>query len=128
MTVSLAIGLSSWIIADGNYPNWACGDEAAFALEFYAPESLEKIEPTENPSPELVLIGAPYYQVSGKCVHVDIDGDQSWWVIDAGILIYRNERPPQNVRLGSWWRGKIYVGVDHFFYMERVVAITKPPL
>jgi hypothetical protein len=119
MTTSLAIGLSSWIIADGNYSNFASGDETAFALEFYAPDGLEEIEPTENPCPQLLLTEAPFYEVSGKCVHVDIDGNQSWWVIDAGILLYRNERPPENVRLGSWWRGKIYVGVDPFFYMER---------
>ena len=101
MTTSLAIGLSSWIINDGNYGDFSQGDIAAFALEFYAPEGLEESDPTENPRPSLIQIEAPFYEVSGKCVHVDIDGNQSWWVIDAGILLYRNERPPVNVRNGE---------------------------
>jgi hypothetical protein len=119
MTASLAIGLSSWIINDGNCRDFAQGDLAAFALDCFAPEGLEKIDVDDHPKPSLIQIEGPFYEISGKCVHVYSDDSQSWCVIDAGILLYRNETPPEGIRLGSWWRGKIYVGVDHFFYLDR---------
>jgi hypothetical protein len=37
MTNSFKIGLSSWIIQDGNYPDFKQGERAAFAIEFFAP-------------------------------------------------------------------------------------------
>jgi hypothetical protein len=119
MRRNLVIGLPGWTIADGNYPNFACGDTAAFALEFYAAEGLEELERDTAPAPSLTNIADCHYEMVGQCVHRDIDGGQSWWAIDAGILLYRNERLPETARPGSWWHGKVYVGVDPFFYMER---------
>jgi hypothetical protein len=37
MTDLLVVGLSSWIIQDGNYGNFSRGADAAFALEFHGP-------------------------------------------------------------------------------------------
>ena len=36
------VGLSSWIIQDGNYEDFAVGQEQRFALEFYAPDGLKR--------------------------------------------------------------------------------------
>ena len=35
------IGLSAWIIQDGNYGDFSVGQRAEFALEFYAREALK---------------------------------------------------------------------------------------
>ena len=61
-------------------------------------------------------IGNACHEVVGQVVHV---GD-GWWVIDAGVLAYRAEVPPANVRQGSWLRGKAYLGIDPFFYFEQL--------
>src|SRR5262245_41453887 len=36
----ISVGLSSWIIQDGNYDNFQVGQERSFALEFY-PHSIK---------------------------------------------------------------------------------------
>jgi hypothetical protein len=119
MTAQLIVGLSSWIMADGVYQDFHRGKVAAFALDFYPPDGLKQIDPADDPRPSLAHIDGPYYEVSGRCMHIDIDGGQSWWAIDVGIRLFRHERPPEAVQLGSWWQGKIYLGVDTSFYMDR---------
>jgi len=50
-----------------------------------------------------------------------------WWAIDVGILAFREERPPANVRQGSWLRGSAYIGIDPFFYFERLARQSGAP-
>jgi hypothetical protein len=45
---------------------------------------------------------------------------EDWWVVDAGILMYREEKPPRDVRQGCRVSGEIYLGIDPFFYFERL--------
>jgi hypothetical protein len=42
------------------------------------------------------------------------------WVIDCGILVFRNEPPPTNVTRGSWLSGEAHLGIDPFFYFEEL--------
>jgi hypothetical protein len=116
MTDLLVVGLSSWIIMDGNYRNFSRGADAAFALEFYASTPLEQFEPESAQIPVLRHTGSALYEIQGQVAHLADD----WWVIDAGILIYREERPPANGRQGGWLRGNIWIGIDPFFYFERL--------
>ena len=39
MKDSTLVGLSSWILSDGNYEDFKRGDYAAIALEFYPPSA-----------------------------------------------------------------------------------------
>jgi hypothetical protein len=114
MTNSLSIGLSSWIIQDGNYPDFKKGDTASFALEFYAPAELA-VAPDSGQVTALEHLRDSTYQIRGKVAHVR---DIEWWAIDTGILMFREERPPPGVEQGSWVSGEVYVGMDPFFYKE----------
>jgi hypothetical protein len=114
MTDALVVGLYSWIIMDGNYRDFARDAEVAFALEFHATPPLEKVESDSILAPSLTHVGDAYYEVMGQVVHVADD----WWVINVGILAFQGEKPPTNVRQGSWLRGKTFIGIDPFFYFE----------
>jgi hypothetical protein len=123
MTGLLAVGLSSWIIQDGNYGEFARGDQAAFAVEFYGSHELATFTPEDTPMFSLINAGAPLHRVSGQVVHVADD----WWAIDVGMVIFRTEMPPRNVRPGSWIHGAVELGIDPFFYFERIATQPDAP-
>jgi hypothetical protein len=108
----LVIGLSSWIIQDGNYPDFLHGVNA-FAIEF-AGALLEEFVPDQEVQPSLSHLQEHIYDAIGQVVHVADD----WWVIDVGVLAFREHEPPAHVRKGAWLRGEISIGVDPFFYFE----------
>lgn len=114
MTKALSIGLSSWIIQDGNYPDLKGGETASFALEFYAPTALA-VAPDSGQVTALEHLHDSTYRINAKIVHVR---DIEWWAIDAGILMFREEKPPPGAKLGSRVSGEIYIGVDPFFYRQ----------
>ena len=123
MADSLVVGLSSWIIQDGNYSDFNRDDQTAFALEFYSSARLAEIDPGPTATPSLIDLGGARYRTSAQVVHIAHD----WWVINAGILLFHEERPPRGVRPGSWLEGEIYVGVDPFFYFERLASLRDAP-
>src|SRR4029077_10546551 len=108
------VGLSSWIIQDGNYEDFKRGDQVAFALEFYSPSGLSVLEEGYHVAP-LERLHSSVYQIVGRVIHVHAG---EWWVIDAGILMYREERPPFGVEEDCWVSGEVYIGVDPFPYFE----------
>jgi len=113
---TLVVGLHSWIIQDGNYGDFTRDTTAAFALEFYASSPLEIFESNPKPVPALIHICDADYEVVGHVIHVA----DHWWVIDVGVLVFQEAEPPANARQGSWLRGKISIGIDPFFYFERL--------
>jgi hypothetical protein len=116
MADTLIVGLHSWIIQDGNYGDFARETNAAFALEFYASSPLEVFESNLEPAPALNRLRDADYEVVGQVIHAA----DHWWVIDVGVLVFQEEKPPVAVREGSWLRGKISIGIDPFFYFERL--------
>ena len=120
----LVIGLNAWIIQDGNYTNFASGSKATFALEFYASAELNEVEPKSSTQPLLVNIEAAHYEALGRVVYVAED----WWAIDVGtVVLFREEKPPVNLRLGNWVSGEIYVGIDPFSYFETLAYRPNAP-
>jgi hypothetical protein len=119
----LTVGLSSWIIQDGNYGDFCRGDDAAFALEFHAARPLEEFEPERTSVPSLIHSEGARYELIGQVVHV-ADG---WWAMDVGILVFRDGEPPRNVGRGSWLRGNAYIGIDPFFYFESLAHSPGAP-
>src|SRR5512134_2690860 len=107
----VTVDLSSWIIQDGNYPDFERGRQTSFALEFHAPQALSVCD--DNTRPRLSAIktsdlGTQVYEVAGRIVHIADD----WWVVDFGILAFREEKPPfGDVMLGSCVRGEISLAV-----------------
>jgi hypothetical protein len=119
---TINVGVSSWIIQDGNYDDFAVGETHVFALEFYAEEPLAlRAEGVF----EMVSSGADHYKVFGRVAFVA----KNVWVIDTGVLMYRDEGPPSAARTGDHVAGEVFVGIDPFFYKEGLHAVPgMPPL
>ena len=115
MRDSFILGLSAWIIQDGNYGDFKRSDQASFALEFHAPTELVAVE-LDSPSVALEHVHGSTYRMVAKVFHVR---EVEWWAIDAGIRMYREGRPPPGIVEGSWVSGEAYIGVDPFPYLER---------
>jgi hypothetical protein len=86
------------------------------SLEFHAALTLEEFEPERAPAPMLIHMGSAHYELLGQVVHMADD----WWAVDVGPLAFREQRPPANLHQGSWVRGDAYLGIDPFFYFERL--------
>jgi hypothetical protein len=109
------IGLSAWIIQDGNYPDFVAGRTAEFAVEFYY-----------GPSTEIALVNADIsarlavdskYNVVAELVSQTSDVT----ILDVGILIYaeREGAFPEHQR-GARVETTLSFGVDPFFYFEQL--------
>lgn len=123
-TKTFMIGLGGWIIQDGNYSDFRVGEERAFALEFSELEPLDLVHDRNNASAAgLSHVKASTYDVHGHVIHVG----GAWWAIDAGVLMFQERPAPKLVRVGSQVRGRCYVGVDPFFYFERLALEADAP-
>lgn len=124
MAELLQVGLSSWIVADGNYGDFSVGDVRSFALEYY---NEHELQPAMAPISHRHLGGARY-DVTGRCRHLGGLSRQltpTWCVIDIGVLAYRELHSlmaPPDV-----FSGQIYLGVDPFFYFETLARETDAP-
>jgi hypothetical protein len=116
VTCQVIVGLSSWIIQDGNYGDFAKGMNTAFAIECWAEAPLIEFEPTASIRSSRTHLGNAIHDIQGRVIYVTDD----WWVIDVGVLAFREEKPPAHLRPGVWLRGKMYLGIDPFFYFERL--------
>ncbi|HEX4144212.1 MAG TPA: hypothetical protein VHY91_11945 [Pirellulales bacterium] len=118
---SWRVGLSAWIIQDGNYGDFRCNQRTDFALEFYPQEC----RVTSRSEKRAKLIEGCTYFVVAEVVRAS-DSD---WVIDFGIRAYEQARPPAMIRSGCWIEAVIYLGVDPFFYFEVLAKSSEmPPL
>src|SRR5438128_1383902 len=104
------IGLSPWIIADGNYPHFRQGQTAEFALEFYS----RQIMPAEIVSTGARLLGGVRYQIAAEVVYTA----ENVWVVDFGLLAYQEHRPPNGIEVGASVPAEVSLNIDPFFYME----------
>jgi hypothetical protein len=107
----LAIGLDSWIIQDGNYDDFEVGQQYDFALEFFA-------EAWAEPGPRakaLTAVAAATYSFAGEVVVKE----PKLTILDVGVLCYsENKAPSPLLRPGDWVGGRMYLGVDPFFWFE----------
>ncbi len=117
------IGLSAWIVQDGNYGDFSVRQQARFALEFYPPDGLRPVR--AGPLMAEYLHGGRY-QVQATVVFATAEV----WVIDAGLFkAFRESPPPDHAVVGSWVEGEVYVGIDPFFYFEYLFRQEEmPPL
>ena len=116
---TLQIGLAAWIIQDGNYDDFAVNQEAKFALEF-CPHSLSPAQPG---TPRLDSIGPARYSIHG---HVDFV-DSKAWVVDFGLRAFHEAACPPGILPQSWVQGEVYLGIDPFFYFERLYDLPGMP-
>jgi hypothetical protein len=106
----VSVTVDSWIIQDGNYGDFAVGDQAKFALEFAG----NTLRPSESRRTLAHHLGYGVYEVCAQVLFVDAQV----WVIDFGICAYWETTPPDFAVPGAWVEGELSVGIDPFFYME----------
>jgi hypothetical protein len=112
MNQPVRVALDSWIIIDGNYRNFRCGNRYAFALQLWNEEPLVIQTEGDIARPTMAWLGAWNYAVKGAVVHVA----ESWWVLDVGVRLYKEGPAPGP--LGAIVSGQIGIGMDPFFYFE----------
>ena len=113
------IGLSSWIIQDGNYGDFETGQHAEFALEFY-PQSYSKTDVRSKSSRSL---GAAKYEIVGEVLYASPEA----WVLDFGICAFRESEPPEGISVGDFVASEIHLGIDPFFYVARLHSLPSMP-
>jgi hypothetical protein len=130
---NMMVGLSSWIIADGNYSHFKRGERASFALQFYPtnsplgiPRDWLSVNPPGVDRASISYVEGSDYLIAARVTHV-FDHNEGWWVIDAGIPMYRYGKPPDGIESGCWISGKVYVGIDEFFYFETLSKYDAAP-
>lgn len=116
---SLNVGLSSWIIQDGNYADFKVGEKKQFALEFH-PLGLKSSGCAQHAA---INLKQSRYQICGQVVFCT----KGVWVLDAGFLAYQEGPPPKFATKGSWVEGEIYLGIDHFAYFEHLKNMPGMP-
>jgi hypothetical protein len=102
------VGLASWVLADGNYEDFAVGEARDFALEFHA-SGLATAGQTSRRADR----AGDGYEVEAAVV---LAGPRLA-VIDFGLSAY-TELPPPGLIAGSFVRGHVDLAVDPFFYFE----------
>jgi hypothetical protein len=115
------VGLDAWIIQDGNYDEFAAGDQAEFALEFYPHEGLAPVR--DGTKRQAIQIAEDLYQITASVVHV---GDHGW-VVDFGLLAYWDTPPPEGVAVGQVLAGRARLGVDPYSYVEQLAHDPRYP-
>ena len=123
MVEKLAIGLASWIIQDGNYPDFEVGQVRPFALEFYARDKLKVVDEGHPLKPNCVNQFGAHFSIIGTSIYLAAD----WWVIDFGIPAYTSYPTKTQHKLGALFEGDVYIGVDHFDYFERLSKFESAP-
>jgi hypothetical protein len=104
----MKIGLSAWIIQDGNYGDFAVGDEARFALEFHA-NSHTII--SEAPLSAVCIKDSTYCVIAQVVFKKD-----ALTIIDFGYRAFSEQL--LDVVEGDWIKAAIYIGIDPFMYFE----------
>jgi hypothetical protein len=113
---SVHIGMDAWIIQDGNYGDFEAGGHHRFALEFH-PHDLAPVDSTsEGPRHFLHHQVGALHEVRGTIVRAT----QSNWVIDFGVPAFQDFSPPTWAKVGGQVQGVAYIGIDPFFYSERL--------
>jgi hypothetical protein len=115
------VGLAAWIIQDGNYGEFAVGDHAEFALQFYLGEGLAPVR--AGTKRQAIQVAEDLYQITASVVHV---GDHGW-VLDFGLLAYGETAPPEGVAVGQVLAGRAALGVDPFSYFEQLAKDPRYP-
>ena len=116
---SLHVGVQSWTIQDGNYPDLRIGDVCHFALEFF-PNSWGE---SQAASIACSRSAGSNYQVTARPVFVT----PSVVVLDFGWLAFRQMSPPKWIKAGKCIEADVQVEIDPFFYREELRVLGGMP-
>jgi hypothetical protein len=114
--------MDAWIVQDGNYGEFERGQVAELAVEFWA---TERLVDAPGHTPRARPKGDGSYAITGQVTAIRDDA----WALDCGIGIFQDQRPPNGISVGDWLTGTVHLGIDPFFYFERLHAFEAfPPL
>jgi len=116
---TITADLNSWIIQDGNYDDFHCGDRRKLAIEFCG----KRLTPSNDQARRYSRNHGAIYTVTAQVAFVH----PKVWVIDFGVLAYWESPPPDFANVGAWVEGEILIGVDPFFYKEYLYQLLKMP-
>jgi len=121
MTDLVTIALSSWIIQDGNYADFAVGQEEAFAVEFWPPKPLQ---PGGGGHCAMTCLAGSTYDVVADVCFMDDD----WWALDIGPMKVFCEADVQDgVKTGQRVSGRVSLGIDPFMYRDTLHSTGGAP-
>lgn len=115
----LTVGLNAWIIQDGNYEDFKRGDTYKLALEFGG----SALTRSDEHAMRFRQNGTSRYDVVAQVIF----STPEVWVIDFGVKVFSESRPPRFAKVGQWVKGEIWLGVDPFFYKERLHRMPRMP-
>ena len=118
--VEWTLGLSSWIIQDGNYGDVQRGDRLEVAVEFEVEEALAL---TEASVPSARCHRDSVYDVVGRVVAIEADV----WVLDVGISIFSNRAPPRGLAVGDWVAGRAWLWRRPVLLLQRLGSVRRCP-
>lgn len=113
------IGIDSWIIQDGNYGDFRVGDQIVCAIEFAG----GNLRPSQQRRVSVVHLGKNIYFVCAQVLYSRTDV----WAIEFGLRTFEERRPPEFAASGAWVEGEIELGIDPFFYKERLCKLVDMP-
>jgi hypothetical protein len=108
------IGLSAWIIQDGNYKEFEVGREYRFALEFYPHEIV--VDGDRHSEPRLSLISNAIYEAWGAVLFCS----DSAWVVDFGVPAYQEGKA---TRMG---KDRYFASGSHLHRSRSVLLFREP--
>jgi len=118
------IALSAWIIQDGNYPEFFVGQVAEFAVEFRTP-GVARLKTATPPTAAVHRRDSVYDAVAEVVLRTD-----AITVLDVGVSVYRESSSADSDLIeGSRYALELELGVDPYFYFERLSQLEEvPPL
>lgn len=114
------VGIESWIIQDGNQPDFRQGQLAEFALFFQLQGDLKKVK---GGIPAANLVKESVYNVTARVVYTARES----WGIYFGLLAYTNQPPPPGIKVGAAISAQIWLGVDYYLYDQALSKIEAVP-
>lgn len=116
------IGLSAWIIQDGNYSDFVTGETVEFAVEFYQPSG------TASETCQAAVSATPVADTRYSVVAAKVPNDEGIAILDIGILVFQNgqlERPV--FENDQPLRTELQLHVDPYFYFEGLAGSPTVP-
>jgi hypothetical protein len=120
--MELSVYMHSWIVGDGNYSDFCEEETRQFALEFWAPGLLARSQLQEKSFAK----GDRYtYGINARVAFSSPD----ILVIDFGLLAYSESSTDLQLgfKEGDYVTGQVALGVDPFFYFERLSKLQDVP-
>jgi hypothetical protein len=111
--------VDSWIIQDGNYGDFAVGSQIECAIEFAG----GTLRLSQERRVSVEHLEQNVYFVCAQVIYSRLDV----WAIEFGLRTFEEGRPPEFAVDGSWVEGEIELGIDPFFYKERLCKLDGMP-